>query len=57
MCEVGFDSRGYIGKDIARLLPAGFDHRQHGFDKAAAPRALRPEGELPADATSCVGTD
>src|SRR4030065_369769 len=44
---MSFDRVSQEGKDIAALLAASFDHRQHGLDEATAAGALRPKGELP----------
>jgi hypothetical protein len=41
MGEMSFDSGGEEREDVAALLAAGFDHRQHRFDEAAAAGALR----------------
>ena len=49
MGEVGFDGGGDEGEGVATLLTAGFDHRQHRLDEAAAGRTLRPERQLPPD--------
>ena len=46
---MGLDCCRDIGEDVAGLLPAGLDHRQHRLDKAAATRALRAEGQLTPD--------
>src|SRR3990172_1843925 len=43
---MGFDSIGQEGEDVAALLAAGFDHRQHRLDETAAAGALRPERKL-----------
>lgn len=42
--EVSGDGCGDEGKHVVVLLTAGFDGRQHSFDKAAASGALRAEG-------------
>ena len=39
MSEAGFDGGGDEGKCVATLVTAGFNHRQHRLDEAAA-RAL-----------------
>ena len=44
---MSFDGGGQEGEGVAALLAAGFDHRQHRLDEAAAAGALRPKGELP----------
>ena len=44
---MSFDGGGEEGEGVAALLAAGFDHRQHRLDEAAAGGALRPERELP----------
>ena len=36
MSEVGFDDSGNKGEGASTLLAAGFRHRQHRFNKAAA---------------------
>ena len=36
MDEMNFDSDSQKSEDIAGLLAAGFDHRKHSLDKAAA---------------------
>ena len=46
MGEMRFDGGGDEGEGVATLLAAGFDHRQHRLDKAAAGRALRSKRQL-----------
>ena len=43
------DGGGEIVEDVAALLAAGLDHRQHRFHEAAAAGALRAEGKLAPD--------
>ncbi len=43
---MSFDRIGQEGKDVAALLAAGFNHRQHGLDEPAAGAALRAERQL-----------
>ena len=49
MGEMGFDGGRDEGEDVATLLAAGFDHRQHRLDETAAAGALRPKRQLPPD--------
>lgn len=46
---MGFDRSGEIFEDVAILLAAGFDDREHGLYEAATTRALRAEGKLAPD--------
>ena len=46
---MSFDSGSEESENVAPLLAAGFDHRQHRLHKTAAARALRPKRELPPD--------
>ena len=46
MGEMSFDSGSEEREDVAVLLAASFDHRQHRLNGAAAARALRPKREL-----------
>jgi hypothetical protein len=50
--EMNFDSDSQKSEDIVALLAAGFDHRKHSLDKAAAAGALRPKRELSRSGTS-----
>ncbi len=49
MGEVRFHSGGDEGEDVATLLAAGLDHRQHRLREPAAAGALRAKRELPPD--------
>ncbi len=46
---MSFDRVSQKREDIAALLAAGFDHRQHGLDETTPAGALCPKGELPPD--------
>ena len=49
MGEMRFHGGGEERKDVAALLAAGLDHRQHRLDEPAAAGALCPKRELPPD--------
>jgi tetratricopeptide (TPR) repeat protein len=42
--KVSLDRRRHVLEDIARLLPAAFDHRQHRLDETAAAWTLSAKG-------------